>query len=900
MKPQPPSLEGRRAADFERELLLRARTWIPSWSLDDDDQADFGLALLKIAARFSSEVAERLDVAGNKMALGFLDWLGIPAAAARPARMPVVFKMADTARDPVFAAHPVKMQVDAGDDTVTFETETDLQVIPGQLALVVAADPASDFYYLPPPGITDLDPLAPLPTAWTLKNFAAAKSTTLQLDPGLGLAADMLINIDGNQYRVVKAQNDLVTIDPPVLPDDGFAQGEAVTKIETFQPFSGARNLQEHVLYIGDPGLLNLDAKARIEVSGLEGAPAGIQWQYWGKTDLADPSQADPQWQPLNPKMPLPGAAPPPGSPPPLILDKPKGSAETTTIGTASSRWIRGTLVTSNQPLTPDSIKLRINPSHSPPDALKAADDDPTLPPVDIFVNATASTPDKVFLFGQEPHLLDTLYIGCDEAFSKPEATAWVQFNLSDGAFIAVATLDAYFLGKVLAAVDNSGALHLFSIAASGQLTLLSGRGPMQPSVGAPDGPGITLDPIVPLMWFDGLSLRVAVVAGSDIWVWTETPPFFGKSGWTSFEAPPSTSSAATVGSLAIVADGPGLAIVALTAGKLYKRYTDLSSPWSELNPAIPSNQTLLHISSFRTISAWQKPDVFLVLTKNASNANGRVHGVKADGTASELLNQCATDVVPFGLWTSSTVTQVAAVQTGLVPQLKIVSSNAPAKTVSFNRPDISSTNLDGAVVAGLLQLYAVGSDGDQDVLATWSPFDPEAGDILFFSEITGLSGQPTSVSVLVDRAFVPGNGRGEVLTASLGPLGRRSAPGSKFLSAIAFGAPPPPLSKGDAVALTTPSPFPYALVESTAPADGIGDASGEMLFLLDGFLKGGTAQQPVQYFFASGTESDTGTVVGPQDQFKTTKALTAGTTHLLVEQAPASTVFDVVQVKYP
>ena len=113
-------------------MLTRARTWIPSWSLEESE-ADFGLALLKIAARFNSEVAERLDKAGEKMALGFLDWLGLPASAARPARMPVVLKMAETAREPVRAQRPVKMQVDAAGSTVTFETETDLQVIPGQL-----------------------------------------------------------------------------------------------------------------------------------------------------------------------------------------------------------------------------------------------------------------------------------------------------------------------------------------------------------------------------------------------------------------------------------------------------------------------------------------------------------------------------------------------------------------------------------------------------------------------------------------------------------------------------------------------------------------------------------------------------------------------------------------------
>src|SRR5262249_16351740 len=152
-----------------------AAAWLPSWS-QDKSAPDFGLALLRIAARFTSEVAERLDRVGDKMALGFLDWLGVKAEAARPARVPVSFKLAATAPDPVTADAPVKMQADAADQTVTFETEADLRIVPGTIESIVGVDPAGDAYYLPPPGLADLDPPDPLPTQWRLKNFAAAGS----------------------------------------------------------------------------------------------------------------------------------------------------------------------------------------------------------------------------------------------------------------------------------------------------------------------------------------------------------------------------------------------------------------------------------------------------------------------------------------------------------------------------------------------------------------------------------------------------------------------------------------------------------------------------------------------------------------------------------------------------
>src|SRR5688500_11970803 len=130
--PQPPRLETRRRREFLAELQERARAWIPSWEVTDNE-GDFGRALLEIAARFNSEVAERLDLAGEKMRRGFLDWLSVRREAARPSRMPVIFKLVDSAREPVLASAPVRMQADAGGTPVVFETENNVRVIPGLL-----------------------------------------------------------------------------------------------------------------------------------------------------------------------------------------------------------------------------------------------------------------------------------------------------------------------------------------------------------------------------------------------------------------------------------------------------------------------------------------------------------------------------------------------------------------------------------------------------------------------------------------------------------------------------------------------------------------------------------------------------------------------------------------------
>ena len=438
--PRPPGIDARRTGDFEQELVARARSWIPLWGLDEGER-DFGQALLEIAARFNSEVAERLDLVSAKVARGYLDWLAIRGDAARPARMPVAFKLAETAHDPVLASHPIKMQVDVGDATVTFETETDVRIVPGRVELIVGADPANDAVYLPPPGLTSLDPLEPAPTQWQLKDFAAPGSAILQFDPGAGLEDGMLVEIQGNQYAIRDPKGDLATVDPVVPAGEGFAGGTLVKKVDVFHPFDGARNQQNHVLYLGDADLLNVEAQATIDVIGAE-TLAGAAWEYWGKLGRgtgADPSDEVPKWRTLtlDPKVTKPGA---------LVLDKPKGSIEPVKVGDTESRWIRAHAanLSGNAPvLIADGITLRINalaPAATP--KIEPIDSN-THPPAEAIVNTTPAPTSRFYLLGREPRLFDTVYIGCAEAFSKPGAKGWVQFNLAASVFTSLSAINA-------------------------------------------------------------------------------------------------------------------------------------------------------------------------------------------------------------------------------------------------------------------------------------------------------------------------------------------------------------------------------------------------------------------------------------------------------------------------
>ena len=76
-------------------------------------------------------------------ARGFLDWLAVRGEAARPARMPVVFKLADTAREPVLAPQPVRMQVDARRHAASCsKPRPTCASCPGDSTLVVGVDAA--------------------------------------------------------------------------------------------------------------------------------------------------------------------------------------------------------------------------------------------------------------------------------------------------------------------------------------------------------------------------------------------------------------------------------------------------------------------------------------------------------------------------------------------------------------------------------------------------------------------------------------------------------------------------------------------------------------------------------------------------------------------------------------
>jgi len=797
LKPRTLSLDGRRTPEFQAELLARARTWLPDWGVDDAPQ-DFGRALLAIAARFDSEVAEQLDAAGEKTRRGFIDWLGLRGGAARPARMPVVMRTGERAANPVLARAGARLQADGGGASVTFETESDLRVTPGRLELVVGADIDRDEIFFPPPGLTSAEPVPAAPTQWLVKTFVDANGAVLQLDPDAGLAPDVLIQIGAAQYRVEKVDKDLVTIDPVLAT--ALEAGTLVAKVESFTPFDGlSPNRQRHALYVGHIDLLNIESAATIDVVGAR-ALADAQWRYWGKSGNA----AGDGWQPLMLSDTQPLDA--------VRLDKPKGAIEPRGIGSVkNSRWIAAfaARVEGAAPKLADThIHLRIN-DHALP-SCPIVGNAPASPAAQALANSTPLVLAGTFYpLGKMPRQFDTFYLGCAEAFSKRRATVQLCVGLADPTFASFSAVrSGADADEVVAGVGEDGALHLFAVdATSGALSPFDGRNALQPPApgfggAAPTSPATALahKPSWRLpVWTEGVDFRVGVAAGTHVWVWAENSGDRTKSGWLDFgELPLATPSSAVTG-LVYLNDGATPRLVALRVnGTVSVREVNSAGEWQDVVTQSPAGTVVL--ATIATV--WSNGPA------NEPLPTGRFVGVDAGGLlyVVDATGQCVE---------MQTVNISAAVQPAAFDIGGIVSAIAVRNTLAelvLARVAVAqvATALAGSTVSGgSLEAMFFGAaspvalglltGGSGKRLVTWSPSALAPDDVPFNSEIDS-SGEPDGAPTAVaGHVIVPGRSA-DVLTSPLRPSQRLTVQ-AEFGAGVVTPSSSTPLAPYDIVA---------------------------------------------------------------------------------------------------
>ena len=157
-----PRIDGRTAADIEKQLRILLSVYAPRWQGGvvapewKGAPGDFGDALVRIFARYGEILIERLNRTLDKNLLAYLDMLGESLLPPQPARVPLTFSLAaGSAADGVV---PAATQVGAppaeGDPApVIFETERELTVVAATLDKIFVREPGADKFSDLSPGV---------------------------------------------------------------------------------------------------------------------------------------------------------------------------------------------------------------------------------------------------------------------------------------------------------------------------------------------------------------------------------------------------------------------------------------------------------------------------------------------------------------------------------------------------------------------------------------------------------------------------------------------------------------------------------------------------------------------------------------------------------------------------
>jgi hypothetical protein len=139
-----PVLDKRNSEEIVRQAVALASRYVPEWNAREGDP---GMALIRLFSRLMEIVIARLNRVPEKNFLAFLDTAGITPHPPTPARAPVKFF---PVAGPNEAFVPLGTQLAttpvAGEQPVTFETETGLTVSLSGLTYAFTLDYAADKY----------------------------------------------------------------------------------------------------------------------------------------------------------------------------------------------------------------------------------------------------------------------------------------------------------------------------------------------------------------------------------------------------------------------------------------------------------------------------------------------------------------------------------------------------------------------------------------------------------------------------------------------------------------------------------------------------------------------------------------------------------------------------------
>ncbi len=127
-----PKLDDRTYADIVAEAMRLIPRYCPEWT--DHNPADPGITVLELTAWMTELILYRLNRVPEKNYLAFLDMIGIRLRSPQPARGLITFELVEGAPGQVVrGGAQVATQQASEEDTVIFETQRDLVVVPAPL-----------------------------------------------------------------------------------------------------------------------------------------------------------------------------------------------------------------------------------------------------------------------------------------------------------------------------------------------------------------------------------------------------------------------------------------------------------------------------------------------------------------------------------------------------------------------------------------------------------------------------------------------------------------------------------------------------------------------------------------------------------------------------------------------
>lgn len=427
-KNEPLKMDKRKFSDLVKVLEERIPHYTPQWQASDKN--DPGVALIKIFAYLNEMLIHHYNQIPDKNFIAFLNMLGIKLLPAQSSKVPLTFTLAEGTDKEIFIPERTQASADENDQhkEFAFESEKNLLAIHSKLMKAISVDPKEDTIYLSPPKfLEEEEKEVKRRQQYKLVSSVKIDDIKLQLDHVTDLeAGDFLKIASGNScdYCIIsKIAGNIV-----ILTDTVAHPYPIETKVEKVRDFTlyESKNVQEHILYIGQQDLFNVKSKAEFifVVSHTKGVPNStplkIIWEYWGEKE----GEKEENWHHVQVQNDTTNGLSTSGE---ITLAKvTKGEIKEKEINHTKSRWIRCRV---DEPLPVDEV--RTLPSFEDiMFSVKSAGED--LLPDLAFNNDIPLDVKKSFKpFGKEPRIYETFSIANKEIFSKKGANVTLDVDIA-------------------------------------------------------------------------------------------------------------------------------------------------------------------------------------------------------------------------------------------------------------------------------------------------------------------------------------------------------------------------------------------------------------------------------------------------------------------------------------